>query len=391
MESGKGGGGSFESLYQHLQVINRNKFCPVVVFLNNTQFVELVKELEIPVYVLTSLMYSKQVPRFIGGAIRQLALIVDKYAPGLYLAYFRLVHLPMLNALKLIVEGKNIDLIHLNVSIARDLFGVFVSEKTGVPCICQLRSIQGGNFDQKRAEFANSIVSAYVANSNMTKNYWEKKGLTPDKIRVIHNGIPFLDIKPADLRFEWGIAQDVRFIVGCVARLAWWKGHHFLLKAFAAFVKSYPNSILLIVGDGAIKKNIVWQVNELGIDDKVIFTGEQSGAKGIIAGLDLLVLPSLNEPFGRVLLEAMLLETPVVSTNAGGVPEIVQHEYNGLLVEFGEEGQLVEAMERVFLDESLRLTLIKNGHQTIMDKFSMERYARAIEQVYDQTLSQDKT
>ena len=83
----------------------------------------------------------------------------------------------------------------------------------------------------------------------------------------------------------------------------------------------------------------------------------------------------------------MQVKTPMVATNSGGIPEVVQHEYNGLLVDYDDDEALSQAMERVLTDKHLRAKLVKNGRKTVQDKFTIERYASEIERIYDHILS----
>lgn len=381
IESGTSGGGSFQSLYQYLKAIDRRCFHPVVVFLNNTRYIELVKSLSITVYLLTDLLYSKQSPSYMRRVLHKIAAIVENYMPRFYLSFMKFVHIPILISLIHIVNKEKIDIIHLNVQINRDLFGLFVAERTNVPCISHLRSMRSGGFDRYRADYANRIVSMFIANSNSTKQHWRERGIVGDKVRVVYNAINKEQIKPINIRKTWGIDKSVRFIIGCVGSLDSGKGHGFLLQTFARFLKRRSDVILLLVGDGRHREELVQQTMELGIHEHVIFTGYLTRAQDFIANLDLFVLPSQNEAFGRVLLEAMQSETAIVATNVGGIHEVVEHKYNGLLVSYGDEEGLQKAMERILTDDDLRFRLVKNGRQTV-NRFSMENYTTDLESIY---------
>jgi glycosyltransferase involved in cell wall biosynthesis len=138
----------------------------------------------------------------------------------------------------------------------------------------------------------------------------------------------------------------------------------------------------MIVGDGPLKAELVNQARELSIQDSVLFVGYQTMAREIIANFDLLVVPSKSEGFGRTILEAMQAKTPVVATKSGGIPEIVEHEYNGILVDYGNENELRNAMIRLLEDEHLRSKLIQNGYRTVRNRFELKRYASELEMIY---------
>jgi len=381
IESGTSGGGSFQSLYQHLRVINREYFNPVVVYLNKNRFIEPVKMLGIQVYLLTDWLYKNQITSYRELTLQRMTRIIENYMPILYIPFYRISHKPLLFSLKQIVYKEKINLIHLNVQIKRDLFGLFVAEKTNVPCISHLRSMRSGGFDRYRADYANRIVSVFIANSNSTKQHWRNLGIDGDKIKVVYNAINNEPIKPEDIRKKWKIDKSMRFIIGCVGSFASGKGHGFLLQSFARFVKYRSDIVLLLVGDGSLKDELIRQTIKLGIRDYVIFTGYSDNVQDIIASLDLLVLPSQTEAFGRVLLEAMQAGTPIVATDTGGIPEVVKHEYNGLLVSYGDEEGLKKAISKLLDDDRLRSKVIGNGRK-VAEQFSMGNYAADLEQIY---------
>lgn len=385
VESGTSSGGSFESLFQHLQVINRKRFRPVVVYLNRNRFIEPIRALKIPVYVLTDFLYSKDVPSFVQRVLSYILSRIDRHRPVLYIVFTRLAHLPLIKALENIVKKERINILHLNDQINRDLFGLFVADRMGIVCISHLRSMDGGNFDWRRANYANRVVSAYIANSKYTKQYWEEKGVNNNKIWLVYNAVPRFNIKPLDIHKVWGINKKT-FTIGCVGRLVSWKGQKFLFRTFAEFIKNYPDSLLMIVGDGPMKQDLIKDAHNLRIEKKVIFTGYQEKTKELIAAFNLLVLPSLGEPMGRVLLEAMQVRTPVVASNSGAIPEIIEHEHNGLLVDYGDVRGMVRALERILINEELCSKLVDNGYRIVNERFSIENYSSRIENIYKNVL-----
>ncbi len=382
IESGTTGGGSFVSLYQHLQAINREAFHPIVVYLNKNHFVRKVRQLGIPAYVFTDYLYSQHSPRYVNDLLKRIAGRIDRHAPHCYLEFARIAHFPLVRRLEKLVNNAKIDMIHLNGQTNRDLFGLFLAERTGISCISHLRSMGSLGFEESRGKYANKIVSVYIANSAGTKKYWVGKGLDPSKIKVVYNAIPDEPIEAVDIRKTCGLGENVKTIFGCIGKFTEAKGHRFLLRSFSRLRNKLFGTVLLLIGDGHLKNAIVDEAIKLGIDDSVFFLGYQEKVRGIIAGLDVLVAPSKSEGFGRVIIEAMQSGIPVVATKSGGIPEIVGDEYNGLLVEYGDERGLREAMVRLIEDNTLRSKLVKNGYKTVREKFNMEHYKSELELIY---------
>lgn len=382
IESGISGGGSFQSLYQHLRVINRKYFYPIVIYLNDNCFVEPIQSIGIPVYVCTDWLYSQKVPSYIRRVLSKIMTLVEHYIPRYYIYFVRLMHMPLVTSLANIVHKEKINIIHLNNQTNRDLFGIFLAEKTNVPCISHLRSMRSGGFDKYRANYANQIVTTYIANSNSTMKYWKNLGIDEHKIHVVYNAIDNEINGEIDMRGNWKIESKFAFIIGSVGNLTTGKGHDFLLRTFSKLVKNRSDVILFIAGDGSLKQKLIKMAKEFKVYDRIIFAGYIKNPKRIIAKFDLLILPSQTEAFGRVLLEAMQVGTPIVATEVGGIPEVITNEYNGLLVEYGDEDAMLNAINRLLNDEELRYKLIANGYKIVRERFDIERYSEEIESIY---------
>lgn len=387
VESGSTGGGSFENLYQYLQVIDKQKFHPVVVFLNHTRFVALIKGLGFKVYVLDDLLYSARFPSFARKLIGKTCSLFAAHLDWAGMCLLRLVHVPLIKSLKNIISKERISLLYLNDQINRDLFGVFAARDTGLPVISHLRSMDEATFSPRKARLANQYVSAFVSNSKSTKRYWEERGVDPRKSLLVYNAITPLETTKPDIRELWNISEEANFVIGCVGRLIPLKGHLFLLRAFGLFVRKHPDSVLVIIGDGPMRKELEQETKTLGIKEKVVFTGYRENARAVMGALDLLVLPSRYDAFGRVLIEAMQQGTPVVGTDLHGISEIIEHEKNGLLVPYDDQEALCAAMERVLTDHALREKFVENALQTIKEKFNIDDYKKNIENILSSVLT----
>ena len=143
VESSLTGGGSAESLYQHLVAIDRTKFRPILVCLNDIRLVQRVEDLDIPVYVLTDWFLSIDAPRFVrktAAKLRGTGLRFNRLMSSSYLHIARLTHLSLVRELARITRKEMIDIVHLNVNIYRDLFGLFLKESNRIRFVSHLRS-----------------------------------------------------------------------------------------------------------------------------------------------------------------------------------------------------------------------------------------------------------
>jgi glycosyltransferase involved in cell wall biosynthesis len=204
---------------------------------------------------------------------------------------------------------------------------------------------------------------------------------------LVYNGV---DLERYDhqepcctLRDEYGMEPGSQ-IVGVVARLEQEKGHVTLLNAWPTVLRSVPNAYLLVVGEGSHREALERQAAELRIAHRVVFTGRRDDVPAATAALDVAVLPSYREAQGLTILEAMALSRPVVASNVGGIPEMVEDGVTGLLVPPGDPDALASAIVRLLLDHSLADTLARAGHDLVHDRFCLELMVKAIETIYDE-------
>jgi glycosyltransferase involved in cell wall biosynthesis len=172
-----------------------------------------------------------------------------------------------------------------------------------------------------------------------------------------------------------------------VGRFADFKGIPFLIDTFYQLIIDNYDARLYLVGDGDEESKIRKKVSALNLEEHVIFFGYQKNTSSYIKNADLLVLPSNNEPFGRVLLEAMYIGTPAIGTKSGGIPEIIEDGINGLLVDYGDIEALKKSIIIILKNEQVRRGIIKEGYETINSKFCVETYQEKLENVYDTLLN----
>ncbi len=179
-----------------------------------------------------------------------------------------------------------------------------------------------------------------------------------EKVKVLYNGYDLEKLKseavgPDEIRVKWGIPADA-FVAGIVGRLEEGKGQHLLLKAVRQLIDKIPNLYIMIVGDETINRKgelarLKKTVTEFRLSARVKFTGFQSPPGIIVPAFDVSVLASKKETFGGVLVEAMALGVPVIGSNAGGVPEIIEHGLDGLLFKTEDQADLANSVYKLFL------------------------------------------
>jgi glycosyltransferase involved in cell wall biosynthesis len=204
-------------------------------------------------------------------------------------------------------------------------------------------------------------------------------------IHTILNGIETSRWDPgidgSELRREFGI-QSGTLVLASVSRLFSWKGQRELLRAFALVRAVLPNVHLLIVGadsreaqGGSFSEELEGLSRSLGVHPYVTFTGARSDVPRVMAACDVFTMPSFEEPFGLVFLEAMAMRRPVVALDNGGTPEVVLHGSSGLLSPPWDVPALAANILTLLRDPELRARMGDYGRAQVLSRFSAQRMA----------------
>ena len=201
----------------------------------------------------------------------------------------------------------------------------------------------------------------------------------------IHNGIELRAVaagrRREQVRRELGVAPHA-LLIGTVGRLDVVKGNAILLHAARRILRTRPDAIFLIVGDGPLREQLRLLAIALDIEHACIFTGARRDVYDLVNAMDVFALPSLHEGIPMALLEAMALQVPVVATEVGGVPEIIQDGVNGLLVPPDDAEALAHACLAIARDGQRARWFTARSRQLVRRSFSIERSGRALLQAY---------
>lgn len=224
-----------------------------------------------------------------------------------------------------------------------------------------------------------------IAVSKATAEEWVRFFRIPkERVVTIHNGVDLSIF--TDLHVE----ESEEHTILSVGRLAWSKGHKYMIDAMPNILSEYPNAKLWLVGDPYTKDVPLQQyVRKLGIENSVRFIGKVSAERlySLYHQAEVFVQPSLYEPFGITILEAMSMQKPVVATRVGGIPEIITNEVEGLLVEPGNSLQLAKAISRMFSDSSERRRFGSNARKRVEKEFTWDIVAMKTFELYKNLLS----
>jgi len=207
------------------------------------------------------------------------------------------------------------------------------------------------------------------------------------RCRVISNGIPTdRYARPQTPRKEWRAREgfgenDVLFV--CVARFAPQKNHALLLRAFAQRPASDPNAHLVLVGDGTLREKLEEQVNNLGLARQVHFLGLRTDIPDVLGAMDVFVLSSDYEGNPLSVMEAMAAGLPIVSTAAGGVPDLFESGKEGLIVQPGDVQGLSNSMSFLLGNRELRQSLGMAAPRRARENFDVATMVQAYQEFYE--------
>jgi glycosyltransferase involved in cell wall biosynthesis len=378
------GGGSLESLTLLITSLTRYEGIPV--YVNSLEAEVTLCARGYDTRRIYDAVYSRH-DTSIQRWLLRLLTYTAKYAPRMHRHIYYMCHRSAIRSITDLCRQEQVDAIHLNNRIGRDLFGVYAAQRAGIPCISHLRGGVTGDTPQATLEFANQYVCRYIAVSEHIKDIWVQRGIEEAKATVIHNGISELAVEPLDVREQYNLPSD-SVIVCSLGRLVTWKNQEWIIRSFAHMPQTDRPTYLLLVGGGPERNRLEQLCTELGVADQVIFTGHTPQALSYLRASDVFILGSYGEPCARSILEAMYLQKPIVAARSGGNPELLTHNESGLLVDVDDVSEMQQALHHLITSPELRERLSQNALERVQTHFTVETNTQQVERVYDQCIAE---
>lgn len=186
---------------------------------------------------------------------------------------------------------------------------------------------------------------------------------------------------------DWFRCPPDALVVGSVGWLTDIKGHTYLIEAVAKLKQDFPSLHLVIIGSGDRHDALLQQAELAGLRDAVHFLGHRNDIESCLAGMDVFVLPSLNEGMGRALIEAMAAGLPVIASHVGGIPAVIRHERTGLLVPPGDANALAVALRRLLDRPEWAAQLGVAASHSVDSRYGSVSMVHAIESIFAEALS----
>lgn len=301
-----------------------------------------------------------------------------------------------------IVKGSNADLIDAN-SVRAGLVASVSTFFHKIPILVHVRDCVPRN---KIGILTRRIItrraSKIVANSSYVAHHFALDDSMFRKIDVVYNPLDLSSFDPKKVdgdQFKKMFKVNGSYpLLGVVGQISPWKGLADVIRAMSKVLSSFPEARLLVVGEPkfdtasarydnvAYFKELKSLVEELNLRKEVIFTGERSDIPEVMKAIDLLILASWEEPFGRALIEAMAMEKPVISTNRGGSTEIVKDGVNGALISPKNPEMIAQTIIGLASKKKKSEEMGRRGRKEVERRFNTDTYIAKMLNIYKKIL-----
>lgn len=273
-------------------------------------------------------------------------------------------------------------LLYMNNQPSSNVEGYLAAESLPVAVVqhCRIEPL----LDPLIVARVNRGARCVIAVSDGVRQTLVQGGVRPALCQTVFNGIDIHQPLPDGARLRESLGADARtFLFGSIGSLIARKAHDHTLRALRAFQQAHPDARwkMVLVGSGSEQANLARQAAQLGLGDRVIFTGFQRNAMEYLAAFDTLILASRSEGLPRVVLEAMLLGTPVIGSAVTGTAELVRHQDTGLLFPYGDVAQLAHHLATLYSDADQRRLLARRANERLRRQFTIENYVAGVEAV----------
>jgi glycosyltransferase involved in cell wall biosynthesis len=366
------------ALLRLLGAIDRTKVCPVMVFGEDGPMVQAMREINVDTHILPLTGKVRDVRKDTLG----FKALLNIGRMGLLAGYA--------GKIASFARRNRIDVIHTN-TIKAHVYGGFAARLAGVPVVWHIRDFVNDSYFPAPAVrifrgLARTLPSHLIAVSNSVMEQL-RLGDGGRRSTVVFDGLSEQDLAPY-VNGKTLPSPDAPVRIGIVGRIAKWKGQHVFLDAAARVAKAGYNTEFVIVGaplfgEQDYEEGLHRQAEALGISSQVRFLGFIKDIPRVMHDLDILVHASISgEPFGQVITEGMAAGKPVIATRGGGVPEIIAHGENGLLVPMGDAEALATELTSLLADPEKKQRLAKAGYEHVREKFTAGQGAREVERIY---------
>jgi len=297
---------------------------------------------------------------------------------------FPFVFVSSLVQLLWVIRVHSIDIINIHYPVESCLYFAVCRRLLSIRLVTSVHGYDAFRHDEPRRDLS-FVLKWVIASSDLVifpSDAYRRKlvQVLPEiehKAIFIHNGVDLDRFNKIDATTSQHARTKNQILA--VAELRDYKGIDVLIRAAAPLLIDNPSLRLMLAGDGPLRDELDRLASSLGISSQTSFLGTQTEAEigELLRTCHVKVLPSRSESFGIALIEAMACKAPVIGSRVGGIPEVIEDEVSGLLVERDNEQALTAALRRVLTDNSLRTKFGENGRRRVIERFSADHHGSA--------------
>lgn len=299
-----------------------------------------------------------------------------------------------------IIKKHNINIIHINQQYFCN-YGAVLKKITRLPLIIHFRGVEDDAFlnaNIKNIFKADMTICVSHAVMNRIISFAEeynskKAGIINKRIVTVYDGIkqPCKGLSPALIKRKYNIPGNRR-IIGIIGQVTPEKGIMEFVEASEILLKKYNNLHFLVVGkdtnpNGSFDNLIRQAAEQMGLSQNFTFTGFIKNAASLLPIVDISVLASRMDAFPRIVLESMSAGVPVVATNVGGVPEMIEHSKNGILATPKDSAALANGIETILNMTPVQRARLISAAKSTVGRFSVKSHVDNISAIYDEVVS----
>jgi len=387
-----GGGGSLINVLLLVKHLDHDRLKPIVLFYGPNVYEDEFREAGAEVRVLDSTVSVRSVAKILPASLRPPDEARSRFRSARYLNRFVQRDWPLARRIVDVIRDVEADLVQSNICPIADRASILAAGLAGV------RQITYSQFFTAESRWLDgplsTLVEEYLCISDAVRQQLLRAtGIRADKARLVYAPFEFpsLDDERSSVALRDSLAVNGRHrLIANVGRIVPWKGQDVFLRAFASIAPDHPEARALVVGSAgdnqagqAFEVDLRQLVSELGIEERVIFTGHRNDVEDLMHASDIVVHSSSKaEPLGRVIMEAIALQKPVIATGAGGVPEMVEDGETGSLVTPGDAASMARALDSVLTDAARAAKMARRGLLIARSRFDVRIFVQAMEGTY---------
>jgi len=292
-----------------------------------------------------------------------------------------------------IIAQNQIHFVHSVSNKRTAIYSIISARLARVPAVWTIRVL---DLDWVVDQILLSLATKVIAISDKVKESFAQDGNINSKIVKITNAVDLEEYdlglnSKSSLRQEWGFTES-DFIVAIVSRIIPTKRQTLFIQAASLVLRAETAVKFVVVGDPKFEgddsyfKVLINLTQELQIQDKIKFVGFERNIPNVMSNIDVLTLCCDNEPFGRVLIEAMAMKKPVVGPDSAGPREIISNGQDGYLVKPNDAESLADAILKLYRNKQARMKMGEYGRQKVEQKYSVKNHILQYEQVYKEVV-----